>query len=272
MRVGTRITATLCAMFAAASAQAAIVGYYDMDAGEGVAEQVPPITAAGHTPVQIFDLSPGELANIDVLVVQNPDNSGYDAEYLGALADIQAAVSAGLGLVIHDRHVDAAETILPGGGSFDIIRDFTDDTDINILDNTTLVTNGPGGVLDDTSLDNGDSSSHGYAVAGTLPVAARFIFSRGDPTEIVSFSYPFGSGGVYYSSIPLDYYLGGSGDNPPRDNMTDIYAVNVVAFAVQELGAGRFGPSVPIPALGLPSLFLLALILGWIAYRRFGVV
>jgi hypothetical protein len=136
-------------------------------------------------------------------------------------------------LVIHDRYVTEGESILPAGAGFDIVRDFSDDENIDILDPTTLVTNGPGGVLDDSSLDGGTSSSHGFAVVGTLPGGGRFILSRSDVEEIVTFSYPFGSGAVLYSSIPLDYYLGGSGPNPPLDNMTDIYAVNVIAYAVE---------------------------------------
>jgi hypothetical protein len=212
-----------------ASAFAANVGYYDMSAGQGAANQVAPITTAGHTAVNIVDLSPAELSGIDVLMVQNPSNGGYGAEYLGALTDIEAAVNAGMRLVIHDRFVTDAETILPDSAGFDIIRDFTDDANIDILDNTTLVTNGPGGTLDDSSLDGGTSSSHGFAVQGTLPAGSVFILSRTIDEEIVTFSYPFGSGSVLYSSIPLDYYLNGSGSVAA---FADIYAVNVVAYAV----------------------------------------
>jgi hypothetical protein len=130
--------------------------------------------------------------------------------------------------------VTDAESILPGGGSFDIIRDTDADTaNIDILDGTTLVTNGPGSVLDDTSLDGGNLSSHGFAVVGSLPAGGVFILTRMDMEEIVTFSYPFGSGAVLYSSIPLDFYLAGSGNNPPRDNMNDIYAVSVIAYAVE---------------------------------------
>jgi len=224
------------AVLVSGSLMAANVGYYDMELGQGSPDQVAPITGAGHTPVDIVDLSPAELSGIDVLFVQNPSNDDFGAEYLGALADIEAAVNAGMRLVIHDRYVTDGETILPGGGGFDIQRDFSDDENIDILDATTLVTNGPGGVLDNTSLDGGNSSSHGFAVVGTLPGGGRFILTRSDIEEIVTFSYPFGAGAVLYSSIPLDFYLAGSGNNPPRDNMTDIYAVNVIAYAVEGMG------------------------------------
>lgn len=241
------------------------VGYYDVTSGEGSPNQVAPITAVGHNPVQVFDLSPAELSSIDVLMVQNSNNSGYAAEFLGAIADIEAAVSAGLSLVVHDRYVTEAETVLPGGGSFDIIRDFSDDANIQILDNSTLVTNGPAGVIDDTTLDGGNSSSHGYAVAGTLPADAVFILSRSASDEIVDFCYQYGSGFVYFSSVPLDFYLGGAGNNPPADAFREIYAPNVVANAVAKVST-----FVPIPVMNGIGLLLLAFGLAMVAYRRMG--
>ena len=109
------------------------------------------------------------------------------------------------------------------------------------------MTNGPGGVLNNTSLDNGNLSTHGYTVEGSLPsnedddssdddsdddASAVKILSRADPTQIVDFCYQFQGGAVYYSSIPLDFYLVGAGPNPPRDNMRFIYAPNVVAYGI----------------------------------------
>jgi PKD repeat protein len=212
----------------------AVVGYYDMGHNEGIATQVAPITAAGHTPVQIFDLSAGELAGIDVLFVQNPNNGGYGSEYLAHLADIEAAVNDGMTLILHDRWVDTAENILPGGSSFDVIRNFDDAVDINVLDDTTVLTDGPGGVIDDTTLDNGNSSSHGYAVAGSLPDGTRLLLSNGDPTHVVTFSYRHGAGSVVYSTIPLDFYLGNTGNRP---HFSQIYAPNMVEYGVSLLNA-----------------------------------
>jgi len=264
------LVVAVLAFGAVQSAYAANVGYYDMNAGEGSPDQVAPITAAGHTPVNMIDLSPSELSGIDVLFVQNPSNGSYGSEYLGALADIEAAVSGGLVLVIHDRYVSNAESILPGGATFDIIRDFTDDANIEILDDTTLVTNGPGGMLDDTSLDGGTSSSHGYAVVGTLPGDGTFILSRTSPDEIVSFSYPFGSGAVYYSSIPLDYYLAGAGPATVVANMTGIYAVNVVEYAVSGAGGFILPPYKDVPALGAWGLVALVLLMLGLAMPALG--
>lgn len=201
------------------------VGYYDMSSGQGVSSQVDPIVTAGHTPVQIFDLTPEELSNIDVLLAQNPNNNGYSSEYPANLANIEAAVTNGLVLVVHDRRVIDAETILPGGANFQIDRDLS--AAIDVLQPESLVADGPGGRVTDSTLDGGDSSNHGHAIQGSLPVEAELLLSAGNPAEIVDFSYPHGSGFVYYSTIPLDAYLAGT--TPAAFRI--IYAPNVVAYA-----------------------------------------
>lgn len=271
--LSVRLLGAVFFLTAATTAQAANVGYYEMCDGQGDPAQITPITAAGQTPVDILDLSPGELAGIDLLFVNNCSNGAYSAEYLGALTDIENAVNAGLKLMIHDRYVTEGESILPGGGSFDIVRDFSDDADINILNNSTKLTDGAGGVIDDTTLDGGTSSSHGYAVEGTLPGSALLLFSRGNPSEIVSFAYGFGSGAVYYSSIPLDYYL--AGQSPAA--FSNIYAVNAIDYGtgtgagyMSDLGSAAT-PAIPVPAMniwGLMLLLTLVLALGLVAHRR----
>jgi large repetitive protein len=117
--------------------------------------------------------------------------------------------------------------VLPGTPGT-IVRDFSDPANIDILDNTTLVTNGPGGIITNTSLDGGNFSSHGWILASSAPAGARGILSTGDPTHWVLYSYPFGQGTVIYSPIPLDFYLGGFGGI--FTNMQN-YAANVVAYA-----------------------------------------
>jgi cysteine-rich repeat protein len=218
----------LCVLTGASGARAGNVGYYEMCNGQGMSWQVPPITTAGQTPVPLFDLGPSDLAGLDVVFVTNCNNGAYGSEYLSRLSDVQAAVSGGLVLVIHDRHVDGAESILPGGGGFTIVRSFTDAAQVDVLDATTLVTDGPGGIVGNATLDGGTHSTHGYAAAGSLPGAARTILSRTHPGEVVTFSYAYGSGSVVYSTIPLDFYLELSTYRP---NFNLVYAPNVVAYA-----------------------------------------
>ena len=41
---------------------------------------------------------------------------------------------------------DSEGGVLPGGAEFDIVRDFTDDANIDVRDASTMVTDGPGGI------------------------------------------------------------------------------------------------------------------------------
>jgi hypothetical protein len=226
-------------------AHALNVGYYEMCNGEGSPTQASTITNAGHVAVDLTNLTAADLAPVDVIFVDNCDNSSYGSEYVDHLADIATAVASGKVLVLHDRYVDIAETILPGGSSFDIQRypTFPDPNnearDINVLDASTSITNGPGGVITDTTLDNGNYSDHGFAIAGTLPGAAKLVLSTNDPTHIVTFVYTYGGGAVMYSSIPLDYYLGGA------NAFATIYAVNIIDYAAYLVAS--CGNGVPDP-------------------------
>jgi hypothetical protein len=214
-----------------------------MSAELGQSYQTPPITTAGGVPVLIDDPSAAELANLNVLWVNNPDNSSYGPGYLNRLSDIAAAVKKGMILVIHDREVSDAASILPDGQAFTIIRDFTEEADINIHDASTVVTTD----LTDVSLDGGDASSHGFAIDASLPAKAKLILSQTTHSHIVTFCYPEGQGAVIYSTIPLDFYLQGQGPNPPQSNLANIYAPNVVNYALAGACAQALGGPKPTP-------------------------
>jgi hypothetical protein len=203
------------------------IGYYDLGRNQGSGAQRGVIQTAGFEAINIGDLNQADLSQVDVLMVQNPDNGGYSQVFLNNLPKIHQFVADGGTLLFHDRHVDSAESILPGSPG-DIVRDFSDDVNIDIVDATTLVTDGPGGVLNNASLDGGNSSSHGYINAVTIPAGARGILSTGNPSHLVTYSYAFGQGHVVYSTIPLDFYLGGCCG--VAGNMTN-YAANVLAYA-----------------------------------------
>ena len=212
----------------------AVIGYYDMNLGQGNPSQIAPIVAAGHLPVNIFDLSLPELQSIDVLFVQNPSNGGFGNEFLNQLPILHGEILNGLSVIVHDRYVSNAESILPNGNTFNIIRN--PGANIDILPPANVVTAGPLGVLDDTSLDGGNHSHHGYALGGTLPPDADLILSTQDPSQIVTFGYPVGQGFVTYSSIPLDHYLAGNGSGAFQANSTLIYAPNVIQYGVEHAG------------------------------------
>jgi hypothetical protein len=191
--------------------------------------------------VKLTTLTAEDLAGINVLFAVNPDNLAYGAEYVAALPAIRTAVNNGLVLILADRKVDGANLQIPGGAKITIVRDAPTEPspangDINIADNGTLVTNGPGGTLNNESLDGGLRSNHGYALTTTLPAGSRVILVRTLANEAVTFSYPFGLGAVIYAPIPLDAYLSEPGRTPAA--FKDIYAPNLIAYAAS-LGGER---------------------------------
>lgn len=202
-----------------------VVGYYDMEAGQGVSAQVSSIETAQLIGMQLFMLNTTELSQIDSLYIQNPSNWDYGSEYIDQLSIINNAVHNGMTLIIHDRFVSDGSYILPGGEGIIFHRDFTNDTDIEIIENG--LETGLGGTINDVSLDFGNSSSHGYVDLTSLPLDAKVLMTNGNDNQIVTFSYKYGLGTVIYSTIPLDYYLNQIGDAGISDNM-EIYAANLL--------------------------------------------
>lgn len=203
------------------------IGYYDMSEEAGSASQIAGIERAGHTAVQMFDLSKDELSKIDVLVVNNPDNDAHGAEYLRQLDVIKEAVGNGLSLIIHDREVDNAEKILPGGENFNIVREqnWGDQAqNVEVVDDKGAIAHGDGGDVTDVSLDGGWYSNHGFIDVSKLPEGAAVLLTRADPNEAVTVAYEHGAGHVVYSTIPLDYYLASYGDGGLNDAMGAYYS------------------------------------------------
>ncbi|HVG07450.1 MAG TPA: Ig-like domain-containing protein [Thermoanaerobaculia bacterium] len=207
----------------------AVVGYYDLAWNEGSPAQVAPIEIAGFDAVDVGDLDTADLSRFDILFVQNPNNFWFSPIYTANLAKIFSFVENGGVLILHDRNVSAAASVLPGSPGT-IVRDFSHASDIQIVDGSTRVTDGPGGILTDASLDNGNSSSHGYVLSTTIPAGAAGILSTSNPQHLVLYSYGYGRGTVIYSTIPLDYYLAGFGFEALNINMRN-YAANVLAWA-----------------------------------------
>ena len=202
------------------------IGYYSMSNGQGLSKQVAPIEDAGHNAVKMTTLSETELASVDILWAINPSNSSHGNEFKNAIDRIKERVDEGMILVIHDRQVGNAENILFGEEPADIVRKFTNSRAIDVVDENTVVGEGPGGLLTDSSIDGGNSSNHGYTKRETLPEDSLALLTTSDEDEVVDFAYKYGEGAVIYSSIPLDFYLGGY-----KPNFKDIYAPNILQFA-----------------------------------------
>lgn len=215
------------------------VGYYEMCYGAGQAWAITPITAAGQTPVYLSDLTSTDLQGLDVLFVTNCDNFSYGKEYLKRLPDIDQAVRDGLVLIIHDRKVAGVSAILPGGAGIKSVRGAG--RDVEVRDDTTPLTHGPGGVITNTTLDGARNTEHGYLKLASLPAGTRSIISRPDPSQSVVTTYEYGMGSVIYSSVPLDYYAGilpvCMRFNEPQfsscQTIANVYGPNAVAFAVE---------------------------------------
>lgn len=244
-------------MLASAAANALVFGYFLTPGTTGSPANA--ITAAGHTPQLLAGLSAGDLAGIDVLWILNGINGDPGTEVTGNVTTIGDFVTAGGVLSFHDRNVNqgiSAARYIPGAAGTTFVNDFSAEIDVLTVN---TVTNGPAGAIGNTTLDGGNFSNHGYATLASLPAGAVAVLSNGNQDQIVDFYFPLGAGAVYYSSIPLDFYLDGGGNNPPGDEFRNIYAVNEAAFQGQLRGA-----VVPEPG----SLALLALAGGLLAAMR----
>jgi hypothetical protein len=180
--------------------------------------------------VALANLTAGNLAGLQVLWILNGNNGAPDATIMNNLAAISAFVAAGGVLSFHDRNVNqgvSAATYIPGAGGVSFTAEFG--SEITVL-TSNGVTNGPAGAIGQTTLDGGNFSSHGYATEASLPGGAVGVLSTLDRTHIVDFYYQFGLGWVYYSSIPMDFYFAGGGNNPPGDAFRFIYGPNEAGF------------------------------------------
>ena len=231
----------------------AVVGYYSMTTGSGLASQVDEITNNGDTAVNVTEPNAAQLSALDSLYVVNPSNGGFGAEYIANLGDITAAVNGGLNLIIFDRAVTNAQTILPGGAGITAVRDFDSGADVNVAAGAPSdFTNGPNGTIDDTTFDGGNFSNHGFVELSTLPPGATPLLTTSDPTHIVAFTYPVGAGNVFYSTIPLDFYTGA---NNPNITPADVFTLfgntqEILCFTRGTLIETATGPK-PVEALGI---------------------
>lgn len=233
-----------------------------------------------------------DLCGIDVLWVLNL-RKRYRNGLLENLDVIEAFVDRGGTLILHDSAVvryttdpddlymkddiTSAADVLPGGSGINFVK--ASATDTNVADNSTIVTNGagPGGAILDGTLDTTllplpypqDYSNHGYATSSSLPGSATAILTQSDPTQVVDFTYDYGAGHVYYSTIPMGYYLNGT-SNPFADN----YAPNVIAYAnsigQQVACASAISPPmVPVPEPSSLTIFAVSgCVAGLVARRR----
>jgi hypothetical protein len=173
-------------------------------------------------------------STLKVLWVDECNNGSPSADFIGAVPAISAFVAGGGVFVYNSRNVAQGavkdSAMLPGGGAISLTTSFSTNIDVGAV---TPITSGPFGTITDTTLDGGNLSDHGFATTSSLPAGTTVHLIEGPhlTTDAVGFSYPFGSGTVYYATIPLDFYLAGAGNDPPATAIRTIYAPNMIAFA-----------------------------------------
>ena len=186
----------------------AVIGYYSMDWGMGDPGMEDDIIAAGHTPMALDTLSAEELSQVDAIYVWNGNNGGYSAEFIDAMPQIAAAVAGGMDMVMFDRAIGEANPseVLPGT-QLSVVRYLSADADLTDAGEASLGT-GPAAGVDDTSIDGGNYTTHGYVDAASLPEGAEVLMTAGGgtPDQAVGFIYSFGAGTVQFYGIPMDYY------------------------------------------------------------------
>lgn len=212
-----------------ASAEAATVAYHGL-CYPGTPEAQ--IIAAGHTPLALPGTpNAGNLAGVSILW----------AEDCGNLTDpgVAQAVANGMTLVVHNAGYNSG-AFLPGGANLVNAGNVTS-ADIEFTAAAPFLS-GPGGVLTNTSLDNGSSSNHGAKTPESLPAGSVVWATTANPAHVVTFTYNYGAGKVIYSTIPLQCYLGAqcAGVVAAVPGMK-AYATNLIACA---LDAGCAAPPV----------------------------
>lgn len=239
----------------ATSADAAVIGVYSEN-GSALSEAGDIVSNQGHTFRNLNNLSSSSLSGLDMAWYMNESNGSQgQANNAGAIEDF---VSDGGTFVMNDRNVDNAGAVVPGSDNFNFVRD-TDD-EIDVENDSTTLTDGPGGVIDDSTLDGGNFSNHGYVEADTLLNDATSILNTGSSDEIVDFTFSLGAGHAHYSTIPLDFYVDGGGANSEFD---DTYAPNLVDYGA------NLDAQVPAPSgLALLGMGLTAFGLAPVGRRR----
>jgi Ca2+-binding RTX toxin-like protein len=204
------------------------VGYYDLNAHQGLSVQREVITADGYSPVNLSGFS--DLAGLSALFIDNTKFTGYATGFAANLPAIQAYVAGGGSLVFHDAAALAG--LLPGVAVSDATSGFA--FQLDFVDDTGRVADGAGGSLDDTSLDGGAAfgNNTGYIdIEGVADQEFAFLMTRPLPGQGATVMAASGSGYAIYSTIPLGNYLAGSGSG--LDGVMATYAQNVLDYAVQ---------------------------------------
>lgn len=210
------------------------VGYFDVCSNQGNQSQFQTIRDAATvtaplTPLSLPNLSQESLSHINVLFLNNCDAETSSATFAQALPEITEWIHRGGRLIFHDQFI-GGKSALPALADVSLIHDNEESANIEIALPDTRVTKGPKGILTNESLDGANNAVKGFAEKYTLPEKSKAILSTSNPEHVVTFSYCFGSGGVVYSTIPLDFQAETHAEEPVLKTIKEIYAPNVVSY------------------------------------------
>ena len=174
--------------------------------------------ALGYTVVTIpsSSLATVDLSQFNFVVVAGAQSATFYQTLQNNMARIEAYVGSGGTLVATESAWSSdspySYDMLPGAAG--VSFSYAGIRDINVLDPSSGLITGPGGIITDASLDdNGvDNSAYGYTTS-TLPTGATAILSSGIASQVVAFEYPYGSGHVIAHTIPVGNVLNDSGNS-----------------------------------------------------------
>src|SRR4051812_8417015 len=117
------------------------IGYYDLEAGQGVSAQSDLIASIGMTPRLLNGLQASDTAADQLLFLQNGDPAGYTLEFAAGSSNLVNFISSGGVVIFHDAATASAIPVLATFGATGAVAvaDATgaDSQDINFTGNFT---------------------------------------------------------------------------------------------------------------------------------------
>ena len=215
------------------------------------------ITELGHSSVSFNGAIASNFNGYDAIVYYNQSNTSHSSSPFYNDTRFIDWVDDGGVFVMYDRYVNdsANDSKIPGhNGNVVTTRDAGNSTEsgsyqIAYESTSNLLKYGPGGIMvDDTStygsdtagdhsgnahlgtfnIGGGNSTNHGYM--DNLDSDVLGMATRANTDQYVDAVWEYGAGAVYYSTVPLDHYIGAAPSANGNDAW-DAYALNSLHFA-----------------------------------------
>ena len=215
------------------------------------------ITELGHSSVSFNGAIASNFNGYDAIVYYNQSNTSHSSSPFYNDTRFIDWVDDGGVFVMYDRYVNdsANDSKIPGhNGNVVTTRDAGNSTEsgsyqIAYESTSNLLKYGPGGIMvDDTStrgsdtagdhsgnahlgtfnIGGGNSTNHGYMSNFDSDVLG--MATRANTDQYVDAVWEYGAGAVYYSTVPLDHYIGAAPSANGNDAW-DAYALNSLHFA-----------------------------------------